>query len=112
MENIYRERFANIRKRAGFSAKELSLKVSNSDYYVSRLENGLFEPRLKMLTKLLDICGSSLEELYAEDFENFKWNKEFVAKVGRVGTNERNAILTILVGMFHEKKKAETKEKE
>jgi len=90
------ERFITLRKKAGFSAKELSQKLDLNEYYITKMEKGIFSPPIKELERILALCNSSLGELFYDEFDRYHPEKAMLKKFRSIGAKETSAILTIL----------------
>ena len=95
-------RLRDIRKRAGLSAKELSLKLDRAEDYIYRVEAGRFAPAVKDLECIVTLCGSSLEELFYEDFESYHVDKEIFEKFKTLNAQGKDAFLTLLVLLYRQ----------
>ena len=90
-------RLIALRKKTGLTAKEVSMKLQRNDYYISKMENGVFFPAVKELEQILKIYNSTLEELFYDEFDKFHMEKEMLEKFRSIGNKARDAILTFLL---------------
>ena len=102
-------RLTALRKKAGLTAKKLSQELGREDTYITRVENGNFFPLLSELEKILDILGSSLEELFYKEFDQYQMDKELVEAFRYVGQKERDVLLALVVSAYHSQKKKDDK---
>ena len=67
------ERIKYIRKRAKLTQKELSEKLGVNKAYINRLESKKdFAPSFEVLMQLIELCGSTPEEFFYHDIEEYK----------------------------------------
>lgn len=104
------ERLVLLRKRAGFSARELSLKINRQEGYIGKVECGNHFPPVEDLESILKACNSSFEELFYEDFNSYWLDKDIIRKLKDVTPEGKNAIITLLVLMHQQG--IQTKDKE
>lgn len=90
------ERLKLLRRRAGVSAREVSKNIGCGDGYVSRLEKGKYFPPICVLGAMLKAYRSSFEELYYEDFENYKFDKEIFELLKIVNPDSKTRTITLL----------------
>ena len=103
------ERLVAIRKRAGLSARELSLKINRSEGYISRLEAGNHFPPIEDIEVMLKICNSNFRELFCEEFDTYQLDQEVFEIVSKASSKEKEVVLTILAMMFHQRQESEKK---
>lgn len=102
------ERLIALRKKAGLTANDVSLKLGHTRFYISRMENGVFFPSVNELENILNLYGSTLEELFYSEFEEFHFEKSIIEKLRSIGKHEKDAVLGVLYLAF-EKCKTENK---
>lgn len=66
-EEIYNRRMSGyriseIRKTKGLSQTELAEKVGTSQEHISRIEKGLYSPRLDISAKIADVLGCKVDD--------------------------------------------------
>lgn len=66
-EEIYNRRMSGyriseIRKSKGISQTELAEKVGTSQEHISRIEKGLYSPRLDISAKIADVLGCKVDD--------------------------------------------------
>ena len=69
-------RLGYIRNRANLSARELSQRLGNSIAYIAKFENGDFNMPSETLLNAIYICGSTPQEFFSNDIENFSETNE------------------------------------
>ncbi|MCM1322846.1 MAG: helix-turn-helix domain-containing protein [Acetobacter sp.] len=66
-------RISYIRKRAKFTQKALSAKLGMNPSYINRLEcQKDFEPSLRVLMQIIDVCNSTPEEFFYNDIKEYE----------------------------------------
>ena len=90
-------RLIALRKKTKLTASEVSQKLHRNEYYISKMENGVFFPPVKELEQILELYNSNLEELFYDEFEKFRMEKEVIERFRRIGQKEKDAILTLLI---------------
>jgi ribosome-binding protein aMBF1 (putative translation factor) len=55
-----RKAMVGVRQRAGFSQRELALRMRTSQGAIDRLERGVTSPNVKTLRKMAEVTGSKL----------------------------------------------------
>ncbi|MCL2756330.1 MAG: helix-turn-helix domain-containing protein [Firmicutes bacterium] len=101
------ERLITLRKRAGLSARNLSFKIGRSEYYISRIESGKYNPSIHDLEKIVEACDSSLQELFSEQFDSYRVDRDIIDKLHGLSTKEKDAVLSLLVLVFKRKEDEE-----
>ena len=94
-----------LRKKAGFTAKELSERLGLNKYYISKMEKGIFFPSIRELENILEFCNSSLEELFYDEFDRYHLEKSILEKFRRIGAKETDLILALLLLIYERQKK-------
>jgi len=103
-------RLVALRKKSKLSAKDVSIRLDKNEYYISKMENGVFFPSFQELEKLLAVYNSCLEELFYDEFEKFHFEKQVVEKLRTIGKKEKDIILGVLALAFEIKIKGERNE--
>ena len=93
------DRLVSLRRRADLSAWQLSLKINRHGSYMSKIEDGQFEPSFNDVEIIVRACGSNMEEFCYENFDSYRIDKEILNKVREINPNEKQAFLTLLVAM-------------
>jgi len=99
------DRLVSLRRRADLSAWQLSLKINRHGSYMSKIEDGQFEPSFNDVEIIVRACGSNMEEFCYENFDSYRIDKEILNKVREINPNEKQAFLTLLVAMNQLQKK-------
>ena len=101
MGNELLEKIIAIRKRAGLSRRDLSLKIHRQDEYIARVEKGTYPlPPVEDLEKIASVCNSSMEELFYRNFESFNEDSKILDLLKSVATKSKHAIITLLVAQY------------
>jgi len=98
------ERLIALRKRAGLSARSLSLRIGRGEYYMSRIENGNYAPSIEDLERIAEACDSSLQELFSEQFESYKIDTEIIEMLQRLSGKEKDAVMSVLIALYNKNK--------
>lgn len=99
------DRLITLRKRAGFSAKDLSLRIDRPEFYIARVEKGTYPlPPAEDLEKIATACGSSMEELFSESFDTFKEDKDILVKLKGIKTKSKEVFLALLIDLYERDK--------
>ena len=106
------KRLRALRRKSGKTAKAVSATLEKNEFYISRMEKGIFLPGLPELEKILAEYNSSLEELFYDEFERFHFEKEVIEKLRTIGKKQENIIMGILALAFEINNKREGKEDE
>ncbi|MCL2851138.1 MAG: helix-turn-helix domain-containing protein [Firmicutes bacterium] len=99
IEQKIRKRMIVIRKIAGLSARQLSLRISCAEGYINKFENGQSFVSMDNLESMLKACDSSFEELFSENFESYRKDKQIYSKIREVTPEDKDPLLTLLVAM-------------
>ena len=91
------ERISMIRTSAGLSARELSLRIGKNENYISRLEYKKdFNPSVKTIKEILEICGVTEEEFYYHSILDYKKDKELIDLLHKTTSEKKDLALQIL----------------
>lgn len=91
------DRISFIRTRAHLSARELSLRIGKNESYINRLEyRKNFEPSISVINDIIEACGSSLEEFFYYDINQYKKDKEIIELLQSVNDKKKQALIDIL----------------
>ena len=91
------ERISKLRTKAGLSARELSLRIGKNEAYINRLEyRKNFEPSVTVISEIADVCGSSLEEFFYYDINQYKIDKQIIDLLKNVPESKKKAFIEIL----------------
>jgi len=101
MGNQLLERLIKLRKRAKLSCRQLSLKIHRHENYMSRVENGDYQlPPIEDLEKIVEICGSSMRELFHDTFETYCADKDILEMLRKITSKDKNVVLALLVLLY------------
>jgi transcriptional regulator with XRE-family HTH domain len=91
------ERISMLRTKSNLSARELSLRIGKNESYINRLEYRKdFEPSISVINDIVEACGSSLEEFFYTDIENYKKDKEIIEILKQTNEKKKQAIIDLL----------------
>lgn len=91
------KRISIIRIRAGLSARELSLRIGKNEAYINRLEyRKNFEPSISVINDIAEACGSSLEELFYYDVNEYENDKGIIETLSKLKAEKKKALLDFL----------------
>jgi len=106
------ERLVLLRKRANLSCKELSEKINRQETYISRVEKGKYPiPPAEDLERIANACGSSMEELFYEDFDKYSEDKAVREQLKELTGDSKSAVIGLLV-LLHKQSKELNKNKD
>ena len=90
-------RISQLRTNAGLSARELSLRFGKNEAYINRLEyKKNFEPSISVINDIVEACGSSLEEFFYYDMNQYKTDKQVIDLLKTVPESKKKAFIEIL----------------
>ena len=90
-------RISQLRTKAGLSARELSLRIGKNEAYINRLEyRKNFEPSVTVISEIAEACGSSLEEFFYYDMNQYKIDKQVIDLLKNVPESKKKAFIEIL----------------
>ena len=90
------KRFKFIRKRIGFSAKELSIKMGKSQSYISKIESGKIEPNFSELLNIIKLCNSNINEFFYYDMMSYNQDRELFKLIKKLDNSKKAALITLL----------------
>lgn len=89
-------RIGIIRTRANLSARALSLQIGKNASYIHLLESKRnFEPSLKALLEIIETCGSTEEEFFHSDIEQYKRDKQTLDFLKTLSPFQKEAIMNL-----------------
>ena len=90
-------RISQLRTKAGLSARELSLRIGKNEAYINRLEyRKNFEPSVTVISDIAEACGSSLEEFFYYDMNQYKIDKQVIDLLKNIPESKKKAFVEIL----------------
>ncbi len=91
------KRISILRTKANLSARELSLRIGKNESYINRLEyRKNFEPSISVIADIAEACGSSFEEMFYYDINQYALDKEIILSLQKTSTKKKQAILELL----------------
>lgn len=90
-------RIGIIRTRANLSARALSLAIGKNASYIHLLESNktTFEPSLSVLLDIIEVCGSTPEEFFYSDINQYKLDKQALEFLKTLSPNQKQAIMNL-----------------
>jgi len=89
-------RISTLRYRANLSARALSHLIDMNDGYISGLEsNKNFVPKMEVLFRIIDVCGSTPEEFFYENFDKYKIDKKTFLFLDSLSQTQKEAIVNL-----------------
>jgi transcriptional regulator with XRE-family HTH domain len=105
------ENIRRIRKKKGWSQKELGEMIGSHLSHINRIETGKYKPSLDVLKKIADSLEVSLDYLVSDKEEEFKEvkieDKNMVERIKLLNTLEpedRKAVIRVIDAMLTKKK--------
>ena len=91
------KRISFLRNRSNLSARELSQRIGVNESYINRLENAKtkFEPSLTVLLKIIEAVGSTPEEFFYSNLENYKHDKEGLSFFQTLSKAQKQAVTNL-----------------
>ena len=87
-------RIGYIRVKAKLTQKALSYEIGMNPSYINRLESKKdFLPSLEVLLKIIEVCGSSVEEFFYSDISAYDRDKELAEKIKALPADMKEFIL-------------------
>ncbi len=105
------ENIRKIRKKKGWSQKELGEMIGSHLSHVNRIETGKYKPSLDVLKKIADALEVSLDFLVSEKEEELqevkiedKTMSERIKLLNTLETEDRKAVIRVIDAMLTKKK--------
>lgn len=90
-------RISYFRAKVNLSQKALSLYVDMNAGYINRLESKKdFLPSLETLIKIIEACGTTFEEFFYSNVQNYPDDIEIINKLNLMSQDKREALLKLL----------------
>ena len=87
-------RIGYIRVKAKLTQKALSFAIGMNPSYINRLESKKdFLPSLEVLLKIIEVCGSTLEEFFYSDISAYEKDKEIAERIKALPNDVKEFIL-------------------
>lgn len=90
------ERIGYFRNKANLSARELSLRIGKHDGYINKLESNDFNLPTSMLLEILSAFNVSPEEFFAENYTDYKQNKEIMQLLNKMPLDKKANLIAFL----------------
>lgn len=94
-----RQRIAFLRTNKGISARELSLRLGQSEGYINAIENGNSNPSIQMLRYICDELGVSMSEFYDKENQYPALINEIIKEAKRLDKKSLEGILSVMKNM-------------
>lgn len=105
------ENIRSIRKKKGWSQKELGEMIGSHLSHINRIEKGKYNPSLDVLKKIADSLEVSLDYLVSDKAEEFKEVKiedknmaERIKLLNTLEPEDRKAVIRVIDAMLTKKK--------
>ena len=90
------ERIGYLRNRAGLTQRALSVKIGKNPGYINRLEVMKdFTPTVTTLLDIIDVCGSTPEEFFYENFYQYKTDKQAFEFLKTLSETQKKAVMNL-----------------
>lgn len=94
-----RQRIAALRTDKNISARELSLRLGQSEGYINAIENGKSNPSIQMLNYICEELGISMCEFYDTDNKHPDLIQEVIKEAKRLDKKSLEGILSVMKNM-------------
>lgn len=94
-----RQRIATLRTDKKISARELSLRLGQSEGYINAIENGKSNPSIQMLNYICEELGISMCEFYDTDNQYPYLMQEVIKEAKRLNKKSLEGILSVMKNM-------------
>ena len=98
-ELFVRQRIAFLRTNKGISARELSLRLGQSEGYINAIENGKSNPSIRMLEYICEELGVSMSDFYNEGKQYPELIEEIIKEAKRLDKKSLEGILSVMKNM-------------
>lgn len=98
-ELFLRQRLALLRTEKGISARELSLRLGQSEGYINAIETGRSMPSITMLFYICEELGVSLSAFFDEGARNPVLLEEILQEGKRLNRDALESVLNIMKNM-------------
>ena len=100
-KELFKKRMKDLRKETGISAREMSLRLGQSENYINHIENGKIMPSMNGFFLICEFFGITPEDFFATEKEHTVKFKE-LEKVCNTLTPEQ---IDLLIGIAENMKK-------
>ncbi len=98
-ELFIRQRIAFLRTNKNISARELSLRLGQSEGYINAIENGKSNPSVQMLAYICEELGVSMSDFYDQDNPYPDLIQDIVKEAKRLDRKSLEGILNVMKNM-------------
>lgn len=95
-DKFIRQRIALLRTYKNISARELSLRLGQSEGYINAIENGKSNPSVQMLEYICEELGVSLKDFFDTENKYPDLIKDIVKEAKRLDRKSLESILTVM----------------
>ncbi len=89
-------RIGYFRNKANLSARALSLEIDKNPAYITKLEAGEYEPSIKVILDIIEVCNTTPEEFFYEDLNTYKIDKENLNLIKNLPEQKKIALKELL----------------
>ena len=91
------DRISALRIKNNLSARELSLRIDKNESYINKLEyKKNFEPSISVISDICEACGTTLQEFFYYDMEQFEFDREIIDLLKSTDTEKKQAVICLL----------------
>ena len=98
-ELFIRERIAFLRTSQKISARELSLRLGQSEGYINRIESGKSNPSVQMLGYICEELGVSMSDFYDKENQHPELIKEIIKQAKKLDKKSLESVLSVMKNM-------------
>ena len=98
-ELFIRQRIAFLRTNKKISARELSLRLGQSEGYINAIENGKSNPSVQMLQYICEELGVSLSDFYDTENQYPDLIKEIIKQAKKLDKKSLESVLSVVKNM-------------
>lgn len=98
-ELFIRQRIAFLRTNKKISARELSLRLGQSEGYINAIENGKSNPSVQMLQYICEELGVSLSDFYDTENQYPDLIKEIIKQAKKLDKKSLESVLGVMKNM-------------
>lgn len=98
-ELFVRHRLAFLRTNKNISARELSLRLGQSEGYINAIENGKSNPSIQMLLYICEELGVSMSDFYDEGNDYPDLINDIIHEAKRLDKKSLESILSVMKNM-------------
>ncbi len=98
-EFFIKQRIAFLRTNKNISARELSLRLGQSEGYINSIENGRSNPSVQMLGYICEELGVSLSDFFDKDNQYPDIIKDIINEAKRLDKKSLESVLSVMKSM-------------